>query len=1064
MNLRKFIDRPVLSTVISVLIVLLGLIGLNFLPIERYPDIAPPTVMVVTAYPGANAPTVQNSVIAPIEEAINGVEDMTYITSTATNTGSVMISVYFEQGVDPDMAAVNVQTRVATATGTLPAEVVRVGVSTIKRQTSILMMLSLYSPEGTHEDTFIAGYMMKNLKPEMLRIQGVGELMVIGSDYSMRIWLKPDVMAQYKLVPADIVAVLGEQNIESATGAFGEQADYTFKYTMKYRGRLEKPEEFGEMVIKALPNGEVLRVRDVADVEMGAQSYSYATETNGGPGVMGMVFQTAGSNATEVIKNVEKYIEEAKKDLPDDMELVTLMSANDFLFASINTVTRTLIEAIILVALVIYIFLQNARATLIPIVSLIVSMVGTFAFLYIAGFSLNLLTLFALVLAISTVVDDAIIVVEAVQAKFDSGYESSYEASVDGIHDVASAILTSTLLFMAVFIPVSFMGGTSGTFYTQFGLTMAVAIGISAINSLTLCPALCAILLRPLKTGDDQGKRTFEDRLRGVFNTSFGAVMRKYKSSLMFFFKRKWIVWISLAASLVLLVYFMGTTKSGLVPEEDQGTVLIDVAAAPGSTLEHTRKIVEQISDRIRDLPQIKHITTAAGYGLIGGEGTSNAAIILQLKHWDERKGDENSVSGVINQVYARTADLNMKEARIMAIAPPMIPGYGVGSGVDVYTQDLTGGDIGKFYQVTQEFIGALSQRPEVFMAYSSFNVRFPQYYVDVDVEKCKKSGVSPAEVLNTLAGYYGGIYASNFNRFSKVYRVTIQAAPEYRLTPESLDNAFVRTGTEMAPLSQFVTLQKDYGPESLTRFNLYNSISVSVSGNEGYSSGDVIAAVQETASKFLPRGYGYEFANISREESQSGGSNTAMIFAISIVFIYLILCALYESYWVPLAVILSVPFGLMGSFFFAKIVGLENNIYLQTGLIMLIGLLAKTAVLITEYAAERRARGMSISQAAMSASVARLRPILMTVFCILFGLSPLVFASGAGALGNQTLGTGVIGGMFVGSIALIFVVPVFFIIFQHLEERFEPAHKRQIRLAKQAEWIAQHGNANQGE
>ena len=1037
MNLRTFIERPVLSAVISITIVVVGIIGLFSLPVEQYPDIAPPTIMVSTTYYGASAETLQKSVIAPLEEAINGVEDMTYMTSSATNSGSVSITVYFKQGTDPDMAAVNVQNRVSRATGQLPAEVTQVGVTTSKRQTSILQMFSLYSPDDSYDENFLSNYISINLKPQILRISGVGDLMIMGGEYSMRVWMKPDVMAQYKLIPSDITGVLAEQNIESATGSFGENSDETYQYTMKYTGRLITPEEFGDIVIRSTDNGEVLKLKDVADIQLGQDSYAYHGGMDGHPGVSCMVFQTAGSNATEVNQNIDKLLEEASKDLPKGVELTQMMSSNDFLFASIHEVVKTLIEAIILVILVVYVFLQDFRSTLIPLVGIVVSLVGTFAFMAIAGFSINLLTLFALVLVIGTVVDDAIIVVEAVQARFDVGYRSSYMASIDAMKGISNAVITSSLVFMAVFIPVSFMGGTSGTFYTQFGLTMAVAVGISAINALTLSPALCALLLKPYINEDGTQKNNFAARFRKAFNSAFDVMVDKYKTIVLFFIKRRWLTWSLLACSVVLLVLLMNNTKTSLVPDEDQGVIFVNVSTAAGSSLTTTDKVMERIEKRLIEIPQLKHVQKVAGYGLLAGQGSSFGMLILKLKPWDERPGDEDNVQSVIGQVYARTADI--KDASVFAISPGMIPGYGMGNALELHMQDKMGGDMNEFFTTTQQYLGALNQRPEISMAYSTFDVRYPQWTVEVDAAKCKRAGIAPDAVLSTLSGYYGGQYVSNFNRFSKVYRVMIQADPVFRLDETSLDNAFVRMSNgEMAPLSQFVTLTRSYGAESLSRFNMYNSIAVNAMPADGYSTGDAIKAVQETAEQSLPKGYGYDYGGITREENQQSGT-TIIIFGICFLMIYLILSALYESFIIPFAVLLSVPCGLMGSFLFAWMFGLENNIYLQTGLIMLIGLLAKTAILLTEYAAERRKAGMGLIASAVSAAKARLRPILMTALTMIFGLFPLMMSSGVGANGNRSLGTGVVGGMTIGTLALLFIVPTLFIAFQWLQERLRP-------------------------
>lgn len=1043
MNLRTFIERPVLSAVISITIVLMGIIGLFSLPVEQYPDIAPPTIMVSTNYFGASAETLQKSVIAPLEEAINGVEDMTYMTSSASNAGTVSITVYFKQGTDPDMAAVNVQNRVSKATGQLPAEVTQVGVTTSKRQTSILQMFSLYSPDDSYDENFLSNYISINLKPEILRISGVGDMMILGGDYSMRVWMKPDVMAQYRLIPADVTASLAEQNIESATGSFGENSDETYQYTMKYKGRLMTPEEFGDIVIRSTDDGEVLKLKDIADIELGRDSYAYSGSMDGHNGISCMVFQTAGSNATEVNQQIDAFLEEAKKDLPRGVELTQMMSSNDFLFASIHEVIKTLFEAVLLVILVVYIFLQDIRSTLIPLVGIIVSLIGTFAFMTLAGFSINLITLFALVLVIGTVVDDAIVVVEAVQARFDVGYKSSYMASVDAMKGISNAVVTSSLVFMAVFIPVSFMSGTSGTFYTQFGLTMAVAVGISAINALTLSPALCALLLKPYLNEDGTQKNNFAARFRKAFNAAFDTLVEKYKDVVLFFIKRRWLTWGLLACFVGLLLFLMSHTKTGLVPDEDQGVVFVNVNTAAGSSLKTTDEIMKRVEQRMLQIPQVKHVQKVAGYGLLAGQGNSFGMLILKLHPWDERPEAADHVQAVIGQVYGRIADI--KDASIFAISPGMIPGYGMGNALELHMQDKGGGDVNTFFGVTQQYLGALNQRPEIAMAYSSFDVRYPQWMVEVDPSKCKRAGITPDAVLATLSGYYGGQYVSNFNRFSKIYKVMIQADPKYRLDEESLHNTFVRMANgEMAPLSQFVSLTRTYGAESLSRFNMYNSIAVNAMPAEGYSTGDALRAVKETAETALPKGYGYDFGGITREENQQGGT-TAIIFAICILMIYLILSALYESFIVPFAVILSVPFGLAGSFLFAWMLGLENNIYLQTGLIMLIGLLAKTAILLTEYATERRKAGMGLIAAAVSAAKARLRPILMTALTMIVGLLPLMISTGVGANGNRSLGTGAVGGMIVGTLALLLIVPSLFITFQWLQERVQPAQNKLV-------------------
>lgn len=1046
MKLQKFIDRPILSMVISVVILVAGLIGLYALSVEQYPDIAPPTIRVSTTYSGANAEAVQKSVIVPLEEAINGVENMTYMTSTASNAGSAEITVYFKQGTDPDMAAVNVQNKVSTATSLLPAEVTKVGVTTMKRQSSMLMIFGLYSPKGTYDETFLTNYLNINVKPQLQRISGVGEVNVMGGDYAMRIWLKPDVMAQYELEPADVEAALSSQNIEASIGSIGEDSKNVYQYTLKYRGRLEKEKEFENIVIKAFDDGRVVRLSDIAKVELGSQSYTYTGSVNGSPGTTCMINQTAGTNANEIITSINKYLEELKETLPEDVEVVELMSTKNFLDASINEVIKTLIEAIILVVLVVYVFLQNPRSTLIPTISIFVSLIGTFAALYVAGFSINLLTLFALVLAIGTIVDDAIIVVEAVQTRFDEGYRSPYKAAVDAMNGISSAIVTSTLVFMAVFVPVSFMGGTSGIFYTQFGVTMAVAVGISAINALTLSPALCALILRPNEEIIEGRKPGFSTRFRMAFDSSFRRIVQKYKSGVKFFVKRKWVAWASLGFVVVLLFYLMSTTKTGLVPSEDTGSIFVSLDAPAGSTLAETAEIMGQVEKELKDIPQIENFNKVAGFGMGSGSGSSHGMFIVKLKHWDERKGDESSVDAISNEIYRRTA--HIKNATIFVFSPPMISGYGTGNSFELYIQDRSGKGIDALSKVTDDFLAELNKRPEIKMAYTSFSSKFPQYRVDIDEAQCQRAGITTQDVINTLSGYFGSIYASNFNRFTKLYRVIIQAPSDSRNSMQSLDNIYVKTTGGMAPVSQFVKLSKTYGSESLTRFNLFSAINVQGMPADGYSSGDVINAVTEVAARTLPTGYGYEYSGMTREEAQMAGSHdTVIIYCICVLFIYLILCALYESLFVPMAVIMSVPFGLAGSFLFARMWGLENNIYLQTGLIMLIGLLSKTAILVTEYATERRKLGMTLTQAAMSAAAVRLRPILMTALTMVFGMLPLMFASGVGANGNRSLGVGVVGGMVIGTVALLFVTPAFFIVFQYVEERVMSKRKNERSL-----------------
>ena len=1035
MKLKMFVDRPILSVVISVVIVLLGLIGLVSLPVEQYPDIAPPTVRVSTTYSGANAEAVQNSVIVPLEEAINGVENMTYMESSASNSGSASITIYFKQGTDPDMAAVNVQNKVSRATSLLPAEVTMVGVETMKRQSSTLKVFALYSPDGTYDETFLTNYLSINVKPEIQRISGVGEVNVMGGDYSMRIWMKPDIMAQYQLQPSDIISALSSQNIEASTGAIGENSDNVYQYTLKYRGRLSTEEEFGNIVISALQNGSVIRLKDVADIELGAVSYSYTGKVLGAPGVTCMINQTAGSNANEIITAIDEYLEEVSQNLPKGVELVSIMSTKDFLDASIHEVIKTLLEAILLVVLVVFVFLQNVRATIIPTLGIFVSLIGTFAFLIVADFSINLLTLFALVLAIGTIVDDAIIVVEAVQARFDAGYKSPYKATIDAVSGISSAIITSTLVFMAVFIPVSFMSGTSGIFYTQFGLTMAVAVGLSAVNALTFSPAMCALILHPNEeVAPGEKPKKFTTRFRLAFDAAFQSMSKKYKHGVAFFIRNKWAGGLALIAAVGVLLYLMSTTKTSLVPNEDMGNLFVSVDAAPGSSLNETTKILDEMAESIKDLPQIQTFNQVSGFSF-SGSGASHGMMMIRLKPWDERPGKENSNTAVSDMIYARTA--HIKNAQIFVFAPPMISGYGTGNSFFVSLEDRSGKGMATLFEVTQQFIDELNKRPEVQMAYTSFSANFPQYTVDVDAAQCLRAGITSDQVLSVMQSYLGSYYASNFNRFTKMYRVMLQAKPEYRDDMQALDNIYVKTASGMAPVSQFVTLTKTYGAENLDRFNMFPAITVQGMPASGYSSGDIIAAIQEVAKTSLPTGFGYEFSSMTREEAQLAESHsTTIIYIIAIVFIYLILCGLYESLFLPFAVICSVPFGLMGSFLFARMWGIESNIYMQIGVIMLIGLLSKTAILITEYATERRKHGMTLSHAAISAAGVRLRPILMTVLTMIFGMLPLVTAHGVGANGNQSLGVGVVGGMIIGTIALLFITPMFFVIFQYIEEK----------------------------
>ena len=1051
MKLDRFINRPVLSTVISVLIVILGIIGLATLPVTQYPDIAPPTVQVRATYTGANSTAVLNSVIAPLEDQINGVENMMYIQSSASNNGAADINVYFNQGTDPDMAAVNVQNRVSMAQGLLPAEVTKVGVTTQKRQNSMLMVFSLYDETDSYNIEFIENYANINLIPEIKRVKGVGDANVLGQDYSMRIWLKPDVMAQYKLVPTDVSAALAEQNIEAAPGQFGERGNQTFQYTIRYKGRLQQTTEFEDIVIKALPDGNVLRLGDVADIELGRLAYTFNNMVNGHKAVSCIVYQMAGSNATETISDLEKVLAKAQESLPTGLNINIAQNANDFLFASIHEVIKTLIEAFILVFIVVYIFLQDMRSTLIPAIAIPVALVATFFVLKLIGFSVNLLTLSAMVLAIAIVVDDAIVVVEGVHAKLDQGYKSSREASIDAMSELGGAIVSITLVMMSVFIPVSFMGGTAGTFYRQFGITMAISIGFSALNALTLSPALCAIFLKPHDEGHGAKKMTRVERFHTAFNAAYDSILKKYKKHVVFFIHKKWLSFGLVAASIILLVFFMKVTPTGMVPNEDTGTIMGAVTLPPGTSQERAMEILNRVDSLVAAEPAVDSRTVISGFGFIGGQGPSYGSIIIKLKDWEERSMMQNS-DIVVGTLFMRAQKI-IKAAQVLFFAPPMIPGYSASSDIELNMQDKTGGDLNHFYDVVLDYMDALKARPEINSAQTTFNPSFPQYMLDIDAAACKKAGISPSDILTTMQGYFGGLYASNFNRFGKMYRVMIQAEPEATKNLESLNSIKIRNGNEMAPISQFVSVKKVYGPDVIGRFNLYTSIKVMVAPASGYTSGQALQAIAEVAKENLPTGYGYELGGMAREEASTSGSSTGIIFILCFVFVYLLLSAQYESYILPLSVLLSVPFGLLGSFLFVNgfaalgnipalkmILGtMSNDIYMQIALIMLMGLLAKNAILIVEFALDRRKQGMSISWAAVLGAAARLRPILMTSLAMIVGLIPLMLAMGVGAHGNRTLGASAIGGMLIGMIFQIFIVPVLFVVFQWLQEKFKP-------------------------
>jgi HAE1 family hydrophobic/amphiphilic exporter-1 len=1052
MKLDKFINRPVLSTVISILIVILGVIGLATLPVTQYPDIAPPTVSVRATYTGANAQTVLNSVIAPLEDQINGVENMMYIQSSASNNGSADISVYFNQGTDPDMAAVNVQNRVSMAQGLLPAEVTKVGVTTQKRQNSMLLIFSLYDAEDKYNIEFIENYAKINLIPEVQRVKGVGDANVMGQDYSMRIWLKPDIMAQYSLVPSDISNALAEQNIEAAPGQFGERGNQTFQYTIRYKGRLQQTEEFENIVIKALPDGEVLRLGDVARIELGRLAYTFNNTVNGHKAVTCIVFQMAGTNATETINNLLDVISKAEETLPAGLKINVAQNANDFLYASIHEVIKTLIEAFILVFIVVYIFLQDMRSTLIPAIAIPVALIATFFVLKLIGFSVNLLTLSAMVLAIAIVVDDAIVVVEGVHAKLDQGYKSSREASIDAMRELGGALVSITLVMMSVFIPVSFMGGTAGTFYRQFGITMAISIGFSALNALTLSPALCALFLKPHDSEHQPKKMSLVDRFHTSFNAAYDSLLKSYKKRVVFFIHKKWLSMGLVVASIVLLIFFMKVTPTGMVPNEDTGTIMGAVTLPPGTSQERAMEVLVKVDSLVAAEPAVQSRTIISGYSFIGGQGPSYGSVIIKLKDWEERSMMQNS--DIVYATLFMRAQKVIKDAQVLFFAPPMIPGYSVSSDIELNMQDKTGGSLDHFFEVVNSYTAALEARPEVSSAKTTFNPSFPQYQLDIDAAACKKAGISPSDILSTMQGYFGGLYASNFNRFGKMYRVMIQAEPDATKNMESLNGVKVRgSNGEMAPITQFVSMKKVYGPDIINRFNLYTSMKVMVAPASGYTSGQALQAIAEVAKENLPTGFGYELGGMAREEASSSGSTTGIIFVLCFVFVYLLLSAQYESYILPLAVLLSVPFGLMGSFLFVNgfsalgsipalkmIVGsMSNDIYMQIALIMLMGLLAKNAILIVEFALDRRKQGMSISWAAVLGAAARLRPILMTSLAMIVGLLPLMFAFGVGAHGNRTLGTSAIGGMLIGMILQIFIVPVLFVIFQWLQEKVKP-------------------------
>ncbi|MFD1604589.1 efflux RND transporter permease subunit [Flavobacterium artemisiae] len=1027
---KIFIQRPVLSTVISVIIVILGVLGLIELPISQYPDIAPPTVNVSASYTGANADVVLKSIVIPLEEQINGVENMTYMTSTATNDGNASIKIFFKVGTNPDLAAVNVQNRVSRATSLLPVEVTQAGVTVTKSQSSNLLIFSLYSDDKAYDQTFLQNYAKINLVPQIQRVVGVGDVTVFGAkDYSMRIWLKPDIMQQYKLIPSDISAALAEQNIEAAPGKFGENGNQAFQYVIKYKGRLASEKEFGDIIIKSVGNGQMLRLKDVAKVELGSLSYASTIKTNGVESAAMAISQTPGSNARDVIINSKKLIEEAAKNFPKGMKYTIMVDVNENLDASIEKVIHTLIEAFILVFIVVFIFLQDFRSTLIPAIAVPVAIVGTFFFLNLFGFTINLLTLFAMVLAIGIVVDDAIVVVEAVHAKLDHGYKSAKKATIHAMDEISGAIISITLVMAAVFIPVTFITGSTGVFYKQFGITLAVAIILSAVNALTLSPALCALLLKP--HADDHKHKSFLQRFYTSFNVAFDNVTGRYKRSVEFLSIKKWIVLASILIAGLALFYMMKTTPSAFVPAEDQGTVFANISLPPSASMERSDIIAKRVDSIAKTIPGVKNTLRIVGQNFTAGAGSAYSMVIVKLKSWNER---DLSVDDVIGQLFAKTSGI--REASIFFISPPTIQGFGQSGGFEFQLQDKGGHTTAEFFKVNQEFLAKLSERPEIQYATTPFNPGFPQYMMDVNLAKAKDAGVSVNTILSTMQGYYGGLYASNFNKFGKQYRVMVQAAPEFRANTEGLNKIFVRNSSgTMAPITEFVKMTRVFGPESISRFNLFTSISITGAPNPGFSSGDAIKAIQEVAAENLPAGYGYEFSGLTREELASGGE-TIFIFILCLVFVYFLLSAQYESYILPFAVLFSIPFGLAGAYLFSIIFKLNSNIYLQISLIMLIGLLAKNGILIVEFALDRRRKGLPIVQAAIEGAVARLRPILMTSFAFILGLVPLMFASGAGAVGNKSIGTGAVGGMLIGTILGVFVIPVLFIIFQNLQEK----------------------------
>ena len=1042
-----FINKYVMACAISIVIALVGYISMSTLPVEQYPDIAPPTVNVSTSYTGADENTVMKSVIQPLEEAINGVNDMTYITSKASSNGEVEINIYFKQGADPDMATVNVQNRVTRAQALLPADVNKVGVKVEKRQNNILQIFAVKSADGKYDEDFVSNYVDINIKPRLMRITGVGNVQSLGNTYALRIWLKPDVMAQYNLTPNDVFNSIGGQSFVAGVGTLGELSENSYQYSMQYKGTLKSVEEFNDIVLRT-SGGGMLHLSDVADVKIGAMSYNFTSNIQDKPGALFMVFAAPGANATQVNASINKTFEEVKGSMPAGLEFVTMMTSDDFLFAAIHNVVETLVIAIILVVLVVFFFLQNFKATIIPSISIIVSLLGTFAIVKMAGFSLNILTLFALVLAIGTVVDDAIVVVEAVMAKMENGISDAREATRQAMNEVSVAVVSCTLVFMAVFIPVMFMPGTSGTFFTQFGVTIASSVGLSCVSALTLCPALCAIMMR-VTEGKKEGK-DLSYYTKKAYEVSYNAIYNKYSKAVQKFIKRPILSWGLLAVAAVLLVFFMKNLPSGLVPQEDQGVFLAEVRVPEGTTLKQTREILKQVEAKLKKIPELESFAVCCGYGMASGAGSNYATLIVRLKNWDDRPGMNHLIDLVIERFYYDCKDI--KNVQVLPFQMPQIPGYGTSNSISLVVEDPTDGNLSEFAKHTEHFLAKLSERPEIGSAMSSYSERFPKFSVDIDAAQCDRSGVSPADVLNTLGAFCGGAYIGNFNQFGKVYRIMAAASPEYRLDPQALQNIFMQVKDgKMTPISQFVTLKEIVGPSNIEHFNLFQSITCFVTAGSGYTEGDAHKAIAEVFKKEMPATATYEYSGMSRELEEASGSNaTALIYVICAILIYLILASLYNSWFTPWAVLFSVPFGLMGAFVFAyfgnllNLPGMDNNIYLQTGVIMLIGLLAKTAILITEFASERRAQGMSIKDAAFAACQERLRPILMTVLTMIIGMIPLVIEGGAGANGNRALALGVIGGMSIGTIALLFVVPAFFIVFQGLHEKFQGKESKQ--------------------